>query len=129
MKNKPYIIFDFYKTLYCPKRKCLYRGTRSLLKRLSTKNKLILITSGGLSRKRLIKKIGITCFFAKIFIVKQKNLNTFSQLAPNSETTTIIGDRLDSEISFGNILGYKTIPVNPDKENPVLTIKEKLKVI
>ncbi|OGM11505.1 hypothetical protein A2Z22_00450 [Candidatus Woesebacteria bacterium RBG_16_34_12] len=120
------IIFDFYKTLYNPKTNSLYRGTYSILKILSSKYSLVLISSSNYRRKLLISRLDIKKYFKKVIVVNQKTESVYRKLKPQMIQTLIIGDRTEEEILFGKNLGCKTLQVNPDIENPIETIKKKL---
>jgi len=120
------IIFDFYKTLYDPKKEYLYEGVVELLLILSNKYRLILMSTGGIERLNVIRKLNIRRYFLKTLIVKRKTIDYFNEVIFDPNQTLIIGDRIEEEIRIGKKLGCKTLRVNPDTENPVITIQRNL---
>jgi FMN phosphatase YigB (HAD superfamily) len=119
------IIFDFYNTLYNPKTERLFRGTYPLLFRLRKKYNLVLITTGTSNRWETITNLRLFPIFSQILICKQKNISLFKDLITSN--SILIGDRQEEEILIGKKLKSRTILVNPDNENPIITIKKFLK--
>jgi FMN phosphatase YigB (HAD superfamily) len=120
------IIFDFYNTLYNPKTKKMFRGSFVLLKKLSQDYKLILVTTFSPERVDILVKLNLDNFFSKIIICPQKNQSIFKKLKRQSNETIVIGDREEEEIAFGLNLGLTVIKVNPNLENPTITIRKSL---
>lgn len=119
---KKQIIFDFYKTIYNPDSKKLYRGILPVLKTLSIEYSLILVSTTNKERISQINKLLPRGLFTKIILCQEKSFELFRKLSLESDKTIIIGDKTEEEIFFGQKLNLKTIQVNPQAENPCLTI-------
>lgn len=122
------IVFDFYQTLYDPKLDSLYRGSISVLKKLKSKYKLILISTRSPDRQNQISKLEIESYFEKIILCPSKKLAIFKQIIKNPANTIIIGDNPQEEIQIGILLKCQTLKVNPNSENPAVTIRKFLKL-
>lgn len=116
------IIFDFYNTLYNPKTRRLFRGTRPLLSALKSRFSLVLVTSGSLNRKQELDRLQLPRFFRFVVLCRQKNRIIFRRFIRKSQDTLIIGDREEEEILIGKRLGSPTLLVRPQLESPIATI-------
>jgi len=103
------IIFDYNRTLFNPDTDTLYDGALELLNELSKKHILFLISKNEPKRRSKIKNLKITKFFEKILFVEKKTPSLFLKLTKNDQDVLIVGDRIHSEISVGNSLGFKTV--------------------
>ncbi len=133
------IIFDYNRTLFNPDTDSLYQGVIGLLKNLSKKNELFLISRNELGRKGRLQELGIENYFKKMAFVEEKTLKIFEDLIcderrpDNKANVLVIGDRVKEEIFLGNQLGFITIwvqqgkfsnelPTKPE-EQPIHTVK------
>jgi FMN phosphatase YigB (HAD superfamily) len=123
------IIFDFYKTLYNPEDKSLYRGITTLLKKLSKRYKLILVSTGEVNRRKKIQKLGIDKYFKEVIVCEQKTFNDYAKIISSPTRTLIIGDCIEEEIKIGKKIKCNTLLINSKKENPTKTIKRYLQKI
>lgn len=103
------IIFDYNRTLFNPETESLYLGVLDLLKELSKRHKLYLISRFEASRLGRVKELNIEQYFQQVFFVEDKTLELFNQFVEQDEKTIVIGDRLCDEIFLGNKLGFTTI--------------------
>lgn len=105
------IIFDYNRTIYNPETGGLYSGVFELLKELSEKNSLYLVSRNEPERNSVIKSLGVDNFFKQIKFVDQKTEEIFKEFAAGKEMekVLIIGDRIKEEIAIGNKLGFITI--------------------
>ena len=95
----------------------LIEGVRETLEYLRRNNiKLFLIAEGfSHCQKRKMDQLNIRCYFENVFYVtkytKQSNIKRICAGVVKEHTTQIliVGDNVDSEIKFGNILGLTTI--------------------
>ncbi|MFH1849800.1 MAG: HAD family hydrolase [archaeon] len=112
------IIFDFNWTLYDPKAKAPTTGAIDLLKTLQD-YRLCLVSCciSGISvekRKEQIATLGLLEYFDNIVVVEhEKTEKDFRHCAEEMklppEQILVIGDRITSEIQFGNRLGMTTV--------------------
>jgi FMN phosphatase YigB (HAD superfamily) len=96
----------------------IFPGTIKLLKTLKNKKiTLILISTGNkVIQKKKIKLLKIEHFFDDMLFCKQPNkkIDLFKKILKkypirNKRNIFVIGDRIDREIMFGNILGCTTV--------------------
>ncbi|HEY4476030.1 MAG TPA: HAD hydrolase-like protein [Candidatus Paceibacterota bacterium] len=111
---KKIIIFDFNRTMYDPDSKCLMRDARFVLRTLFRRGfSLYLISRAGKLRKEFIKNLGISEYFSRVIIAKEKSKKDFEQIAAptaiNRGLSFVVGDRVRKEIRIGNSLGLQTI--------------------
>ncbi|MEY3783946.1 MAG: hypothetical protein RLZZ230_268 [Candidatus Parcubacteria bacterium] len=109
------IIFDYNRTLLNPETDSLYQGTFELLKKLSPKNELYLVSKNEPGRRERLEELNIAQFFNKINFVDKKTTALFKELVGDSSEVIVIGDRVKEEISIGNQLGMITIWVQQGK--------------
>lgn len=134
------IICDWYRTLYNPQGEKMYADSLYFLENLKEQN-LILVTSGKNNKKY---NLGETKKYFKYLYLNKKNKNIFDSLKNEFSNSTIwvIGDKLNSEILFGNRCQFKTIRILRNKfknEKPtnkyeipnfeVKNLKQALKII
>lgn len=122
------IIFDFYNTLYNPKTGRLFRGSISLLKKLSNRYRLILVTTYSSERKKQIQNLRIMQFFNPTVICRIKTMLVYQKIISQFQSYLIIGDNLEEEIAIGRKLSVDTLVVDPSLENPILTIKKYINI-
>jgi len=111
----------------------LFPGVRAMLARLKKKYPLLLMSTGFEElQQRKIDEFGIRDLFDHIFIVDGKTMTKSSCLRQALEMyhfspsqICVIGDRIDSEIRYGNELGMVTVHLAYGKYS-VLTPKDKL---
>lgn len=108
------IIFDFNRTLFDPERADFNPKALVVLKKLKSKYKLFLISSGGTKRQDLINRLNLKDYFLKITITeKEKSQEDFADCLTKGnclpEETLVLGDVLNSEIFLGKGLGTKTV--------------------
>lgn len=105
-------------------------GAKQLLEELNGKYRLFLVSNGTLSvQEGRLKKSGIGCYFAGIFISEllgaEKPSRRFFELAfaqiPDFDVSqaVIVGDSLTSDIRGGINAGVRTIWFNPKGQPPV----------
>lgn len=116
---KQIIIFDFYKTIFDPTTERPYWGVRPMLKKLSNKNYLILITTGDKKRKQLIKNLNFSMYFDEITICIRKT----ELMYKNYQNPIIVGDREDEEIYFAKLLGFRFIKIDAEINKPYKSLK------
>lgn len=110
----------------------LFPGARQMLQRLKKKYPLVLISTGIEElQHRKIKELGIEDFFDFICITDGKTSTKSSCLRQALEMyhfspsqICVVGDRIDSEIRYGNELGMVTVQLVHGKYS-VLTPKDK----
>ena len=112
-KLKTIAIFDFNRTIYDPDHRTLTPWVRMILHALRGKDyDLYLISTANPSRKELIKKLGLDLYFTKILITKSKKWE-FQKIGKSKmidfSKSFVVGDRVKSEITYGNELGMITI--------------------
>ena len=74
--------------------------------------KLYLISTANPSRNKLIRELGLKKYFRRAIITKNKKAaikDIVDHLRIISKNSFVIGDRVRSEISYGNIAKMKTI--------------------
>ena len=114
ISTKTAVIFDFNRTIYDPDKNTLLPGAIQVLRDLQVRKiPLYLVSMGSESRPALITELGINDFFAKVFLVKEKNAAMFSEISTHarvpSQQIYVVGDHLHKEIRCGNQCGMKTI--------------------
>ncbi|MDP2671582.1 MAG: HAD family hydrolase [bacterium] len=112
------IIFDFGYTIYDPDKQSLLPEVLALLEKLKGKFKLALISRTADPEKRLqqIEELGLNKWFEAVAVTpkgENKDLEQFlEKLKLSPEETLVVGDRVDSEIRQGNLLGMQTAHFN-----------------
>jgi len=118
------IIFDYNRTLFDPETDSLYPGVSGLLKVLSKKYDLFLISKNEPGRKEKFEKMDIKRYFQRVVFVENKTKQLFEDLSNNSRDVFIVGDKVQEEIFLGNVLGFITIWVKQGKFARELPTKE-----
>jgi FMN phosphatase YigB (HAD superfamily) len=127
------ILFDYNRTLFNPDAVALYPGVVDMLKNLSAKATLFLVSLGKPGRSDVFEQLGIASFFKKVAFVEEKTEEAFRDILGEPDTTFVVGDRLKGEIRIGNVLGYTTVWVKQGKfseeipsaqEKPAFTIND-----
>lgn len=105
----------------------LFPGVDDGLKALREKFVIYLTTTGNQEiQNKKIGVLGVRKYFDEVFVVesKEEKLVNFEFIKNKhsvleADDIIVVGDRLDSEILFGNMLGFKTIRVKQGrrKEN------------
>ena len=97
------------------------------LKELSGKNNMYLVTNGDEKfQRRKIEVLGLEDIFAKenihIVPLKEDKKELFKEITKDTPgiKTYIIGDRIDSEIQYGNELGLETIRMMKGKYSDMI---------
>lgn len=107
------IVFDFNRTLFDPEKGELFPQAEKVLKTLSQKGFSLFLVSRGEDREVLINELGIKKYFKKIVVNKEKTLASFEETIRGEwielENSYVIGDQVKREITFGNLLGFKTV--------------------
>lgn len=109
------IIFDYNRTIFNPETDTLYDGVFELLKDLSLKHNLVLVSKDEMGREAKLKDFGIVKYFDNTIFVEEKTAEIFKSLVKDNEKVLVVGDRVRGEISIGNKLGFITIWVNQGK--------------
>lgn len=109
------IIFDYYRTLFNPDTDSLYAGVIEVVKKLSQKNDLFLVSRNEPGRATRLKEFGIHKYFQKSIFVEEKTKEAFETLAKKGIRTIVVGDRVKQEIALGNQLGLTTVWVRQGK--------------
>jgi len=109
------IIFDYNRTIFNPEIDALYTGVLELLKELSDRHSLVLVSKDEIGRENKLKDFGIAQYFENTVFVKEKTNEVFKNLVKDDEKVLVIGDRVRGEISVGNQLGFITIWVKQGK--------------
>lgn len=96
----------------------LYPNVDTLLRNINCRK--ILVTKG--ERSIQLKKIGllkIRSFFEEIFVCSadEEKKECFQKIKDKfpEETFWVVGDRIDSEIKYGNELGFRTVHLKSGK--------------
>ncbi|MEK6901765.1 MAG: HAD hydrolase-like protein [Nanoarchaeota archaeon] len=109
------VIFDFNRTLFDPDKKALVEGALLLLQALQQQEyKLCLISRKTVEeRQEDISRLGLDKFFMHIIVAEEKTQEHFSDclnaMKLQGREVAVVGDRVRSEIYFGNVLGMRTI--------------------
>ena len=109
------IIFDYNRTIFDPDTDNLYLGILELLKKLSSKYELFLISRNEPARKKRLEELNIKNYFHKILFVNEKSKQVFEEIAGNTKKVIVIGDSISDEIKIGNQLGFITIRLKKGK--------------
>ena len=119
LNNITNIIFDWKGTLYNSADKCLIEGATELLELFQNYNIPIhLIGKGGQDMYQEVIRLEVEKYFGTIlFVDEAKNIKHFEDLVnkTNSKLTLVIGDRIQSEIIVGKVLGTTTIWIQNGK--------------
>lgn len=133
------LLIDFGRTLYDKEKKDLFPGVIEFLKYCKRIGyiKLGMITNNGPRRKELIDDLNLHEYFDRIIVAEEKSAEDFrkciSGFGLDPENVTVVDDRLDEGIKFGNMAGANTVwlrngkyadrkPKNND-EKPKYTIR------
>lgn len=129
------IIFDYNRTLYDVEGEKLIDRVPELLRELSGKYKLCLIsrTSMHIHRLNILKENGLDKLFDKILIVnaekeekkKKHFLECMESMGLDSGSILVVGDKVRSEIFIGKSLGMKTVWLKNGKYANLEPIKGK----
>ena len=103
------IIFDYNRTLFDPETNGLYPGVFDILKELSSRHELFLVSRNAPERRVELAQLGIEQYFKTISFVEEKSQELFTKLAGSAEKILVIGDSIADEITIGNMLGFTTI--------------------
>lgn len=114
-KNIMKIIFDYNRTLFNPDAGNVFPGVFQLLKTLSRKHELFLITLNKPERKDSSAILDMKPYFSEVLFVERKTTAAFQQIAGEDANVIVIGDRFEDEIQIGMQLGFITIHVQPQK--------------
>ena len=109
------IIFDYNRTIFDPDTDNLYLGVLELLKKLSSKYELFLISRNEPTRKKRLEELNIKNYFQKILFVNEKSKQVFEEIAGNTKKVIVVGDSISDEIKIGNQLGFFTIRLKKGK--------------
>ena len=109
------IIFDYNRTIFDPDTDNLYLGVLELLKKLSSKYELFLISRNEPTRKKRLEELNIKNYFQKILFVNEKSKQVFEEIAGNTKKVIVVGDSISDEIKIGNQLGLTTIRLKRGK--------------
>jgi len=129
------IIFDYDRTLYNPDAGNVFPGVFKLLKTLTAKHDLFLVTVNSQARKDAALIEDLREYFTEVFFVERKSATLFQQIAGEEKNVIVIGDRLEDEINIGMQLGFITIHVQPEKpqykksQTPTHRVPEVAKVL
>lgn len=93
----------------------LYNGVLEILKNLSSRYDLFLVSKNEPNRYDNINSLDISKYFKKVLFVEEKTTQIFKALAENDKKVLIIGDRVKGEISIGNELGFITVWIKQGK--------------
>ena len=117
------VIFDFNWTMYDSRTDCPIDGAVDLLEALKDNYKLCIVSCllSGISREARLQQmedIGVKKYFQLIKISpREKTADYFMECAEDMglkpEEILVVGDRIASEIYFGNQLGMKTARYRP----------------
>ncbi len=109
------IIFDYNRTIFDPDTDTTYLGVLDVLKRLSLKHELFLISRNEPARKKRVEELNIKNYFQKIIFVDEKSVKIFKEIAGDTKKVVVIGDSIRDEIKIGNQLGFFTIRLKKGK--------------
>lgn len=108
------VVFDYGYTIYDPGKDGFQPDALAVIKTLSSKYKLILVsrTKDTEARLRQIEKVGFDQYFDYIQVIQKEETKNFEEILKHykfkPEEYFVVGDRITSEISEGNRLGMKT---------------------
>lgn len=103
------IIFDYNRTIFDPEADNLYPGVLDVLRRLSEKYELFLVSRNEPARKKRFEKLNIKSYFQKIIFVDKKSKQLFKEIAGDTKDVLVVGDSIGDEIKIGNQLGLVTV--------------------
>lgn len=113
------VIFDWKRTLYDPETRSLIEGATEVLDYLHMKNiTMYLIGKGDVDMHGEVERLNVKPYFEDIVFLegdKQPDHYRLYISRTDPDRTLIIGDKLDSEIEVGNLLGATTIQVRQGK--------------
>ncbi len=113
------IIFDWKQTLYDPESGELITGAQDVLRYLKQRNAtLYLVGKGADDMHAAVVRLKVKPYFKDIlFVGTEKHPDHYRPfINPSAPSKTlIIGDKLNSEIEVGNIMGAITIQVRQGK--------------
>ena len=103
------IIFDYNRTLFNPDTGSLYHGVLELLKRLSKRHELFLVSKNEVGRNEKFENMSIKKYFISYTFTDKKSRQIFLDLVGDSGEVFVVGDRVAGEIKIGNELRFRTI--------------------
>jgi FMN phosphatase YigB (HAD superfamily) len=103
------ILLDYNRTIFDPETDMLYPGVFDILRRLSVRHELFLISRDEPSRKERMEELDIRQYFQKILFVKEKSKQIFSEITDDAKDVIVVGDSIGDEIKVGNQLGFITV--------------------
>lgn len=103
------IIFDYNRTIFDPETDKLFPGVLDLLRELSKKNELFLVSRNEPERKKRLKELDIGGFFRRVLFVGEKSMDVFREIAGDARDVIVVGDSIGDEIKIGNQLGFITV--------------------
>ncbi|MCF7834227.1 MAG: HAD family hydrolase [Candidatus Pacebacteria bacterium] len=109
------IIFDYNRTIFNPDTDNLYFGVLNLLKKLSKKYELFLVSRNEPNRKYMLEKLNIKNYFQEIFFLEKKSKKNFQLIAKGTKNVVVVGDSISDEIQIGNQLGFITVRLKKGK--------------
>jgi FMN phosphatase YigB (HAD superfamily) len=109
------IIFDYNRTLFNPDAGEVFPGVFHLLKTLSQKHELFLITLNKPERKDSSAIQDMKAYFDEILFVERKTVETFRKIVGDDKNVIVIGDRFEDEIRIGIELELITVHIQPTK--------------
>lgn len=124
-------VFDWKRTLYNPESKTLIEGAEDIIRFAHNQGaKVILVGKGDHAMFDEVNRLGISKYFDHIqFNEGPKDSSQFAVFIDpkNRRDTLVVGDRVKSELSIGNMLGATTVWVRQGKfsdEEPAEKIEE-----
>ena len=113
------VIFDWKQTLYDPESGELIVGAKDVLSYLKQrKATLYLVGKGADDMHDAVVRLKVKPYFKDVlFVGIEKHPDHFKRYIDESDSskTLIIGDKLNSEIEIGNLIGATTIQVRQGK--------------
>jgi len=112
-------VFEDPKGIYDVSQIKAFSGVKAFLKNNNFKN--VLVTKGNPEfQNKKINNLGIRDFFDEIIICptdpdKKSCFQQAMDKFPEDKEVVVIGNRIDSEIKYGNELGLKTVLINHGK--------------
>lgn len=110
------LIFDYNRTLFNPESGQVFPGVFGMLKKLSKKHELILVTLNSPGRKNSAAIVDMQPYFSEVHFVERKTAKHFSELISGEATVIVIGDSLEGEIKAGIELDLITIHIQSQLE-------------
>lgn len=110
------IILDWNRTLFDPDTRLLYSEVSDFVEKLRGNILVLVSVAEGSNPREFLKNARLEQYFSEVIISVDK-VKLFSRLLEKyqCQKNWVIGDRLDSEILAGNILGFSTIWIRHGK--------------